>query len=618
VSDQTAFPLPAPSWDVAEATDAAGLAALTPAWRAATAGAARPTEEPEWARACAETLGADAQLRAIAVADGGSAAVAPLVWRPRDGRLELAGVRELYEPMDVPHSDPAALEELVGRVRATGRVLHLGRLPEDSAVIAAVRRAYGTRLVRIAPACATPVVRLDGGDPEQALSSRRRSDLRRARRRAEKLGPVGAEVLCPTARDVDVLLADAAAIEQRSWKGREGTALASDPGRYAFFLRYGRAAARRGTLRIAFLTIGDERVAMQLAIESGGRYWLLKVGFDEAFAAGSPGQLLMLETLRWAADRGVSTYELLGTAEPWTAAWTKETRPHVTLRAYPPSRRALPVLARDAALLAGERARPALRARATSAVARAARRYVAGPELSDALRVAATHPRAALGPWDAGDESPREVAKVYAAAADALGADRGLDAYLSIKAPAVRCDAGVVRDLLARGVRVHLDALAADTVDDVLALAEQLHDAGDLGVTLPGRWARSAGDAARVAALGLRVRAVKGQFGEAEVHPRAGYMAVVDALAEHGARHVAVATHDPQLLKAALGRLDAAGIAHEAELLHGLPMREPLRAVGGDARVYVPYGAAFLPYALDEVRRNPRRVAWLVRDALRG
>ena len=113
------------------------------------------------------------------------------------------------------------------------------------------------------------------------------------------------------------------------------------------------------------------------------------------------------------------------------------------------------------------------------------------------------------------------------------------------------------------------------------------------------------------------MRVVKGQFGAAEVHPRAGFMAVIAALAGR-ARHVAVATHDTALLKAALGRLDAAGTPHEAELLHGLPMREPLRAVGGDARVYVPYGAAFLPYALDEVRRHPRRAAWLLRDALRG
>ena len=215
MSEQLAFPLPAAGWTVAEATDPDGLTALTPAWRSAAGEDARPTEEPEWARACAETLAPDAELRTLAVVDGTRAAVAPLIWRPRDGRLELAGVRELYEPMDVPHSDPDALTELIARIRATGRVLHLGRLPEDSPAIEAVQRAYGRRLVRIAPACATPVLHLDGGDPEQALSSRRRSDLRRARRKAEKLGPVEAEILSPTPRSVDVLLAAAAAVEER-------------------------------------------------------------------------------------------------------------------------------------------------------------------------------------------------------------------------------------------------------------------------------------------------------------------------------------------------------------------------------------------------------------------
>jgi hypothetical protein len=52
-----------------------------------------------------------------------------------------------------------------------------------------------------------------------------------------------------------------------------------------------------------------------------------------------------------------------------------------------------------------------------------------------------------------------------------------------------------------------------------LALDEALHDAGDVGVTLPGRLSRSAADAERAAALGLRGRVVKGQFGEADVHP---------------------------------------------------------------------------------------------------
>jgi proline dehydrogenase len=31
-------------------------------------------------------------------------------------------------------------------------------------------------------------------------------------------------------------------------------------------------------------------------------------------------------------------------------------------------------------------------------------------------------------------------------------------------------------------------------------------------------------------------------------------------------------------------------------------------------RVYVPYGQAFLPYAMSQLKQNPRIAWWLVRD----
>ena len=45
---------------------------------------------------------------------------------------------------------------------------------------------------------------------------------------------------------------------------------------------------------------------MQVAVETGGRFWLLKVGYDERFARCSPGSLLLLETIRHAATTGVA------------------------------------------------------------------------------------------------------------------------------------------------------------------------------------------------------------------------------------------------------------------------------------------------------------------------
>ena len=70
---------------------------------------------------------------------------------------------------------------------------------------------------------------------------------------------------------------------------------------------------------------------------------------------------------------------------------------------------------------------------------RAARAYVAGPLLGDALeagrRAASRGFAMALGFWDGG-EPPRQVADTYARALDGMTA-AGLEGYLSIKAPAL-------------------------------------------------------------------------------------------------------------------------------------------------------------------------------------
>jgi proline dehydrogenase len=260
----------------------------------------------------------------------------------------------------------------------------------------------------------------------------------------------------------------------------------------------------------------------------------------------------------------------------------------------------------------------------------AARAYVAGPSLADAVRAArrlSTRRFAStVGFWNRGDESPREVLGQYLAAIEAVGRE-GIDCYLSIKAPAL----GLSRPLLIEtvqaaagaGVRVHLDSLGPETAERTLALLARLADHHEMGYTLPGRWRRSLGDAERATALGLRVRVVKGQFADherAEMDPRNGVLAIVERLAGR-ARHVAVATHDASLAEVALGTLRAAATPCELELLFGLPLFEPVRVaakLGVSVRLYVPYGEAWLPYALSQARANPRVLWWAARDLARG
>ena len=258
---------------------------------------------------------------------------------------------------------------------------------------------------------------------------------------------------------------------------------------------------------------------------------------------------------------------------------------------------------------------------------RAAGAYLAGPELSAALesgdRVATRGYGVILGFWNADDDAPEAVTAENLVAIESIGT-RGSGWYLSIKAPALGYSAELVDQIVQAaaplGAIVHFDSHALDTADDTLALAVHARESHDqIGITIPGRWRRSLADADRAAESGLRVRLVKGEWPDPDDpgrDMRAGFLEVLDRLAGRSA-HVSIATHDADLAREAVGRLTATGTRHDIELLMGLPfnpMVEVARSAGLSVRIYVPYGHASLRYGLQFLRRNPRRIWWLIRD----
>src|SRR5690606_17183618 len=106
-------------------------------------------------------------------------------------RLQLLGLTHHFEPMDLVAADDAAMRSLAGLIARQNRPVQLARLPADSPAIAALRDAHrGRAIIRVAEKEACPYILLDATwtEPEQRLSSRRRSDLRRAQRRLDALG----------------------------------------------------------------------------------------------------------------------------------------------------------------------------------------------------------------------------------------------------------------------------------------------------------------------------------------------------------------------------------------------------------------------------------------------
>ena len=313
----------------------ADLAAREAGWRALETHATLPTQAFSWVLASVSHLVADGAARLLA---HGDEAVAPLVRRGGLGarRLELLSVAELSEPADLLCADAAAREALCRDLARTGTPLRLARVPATSPTVDALRAVYGKRLF-VREQEGSPAIDLDASwqEPESKLSAKRRSDLRRARRRAEQLGPLDLAVHAPGPDDVDALIQEAWAVEARSWRAQRQGALAQDTLRGPFFESFARLAAADGTLRIGLLRAGDETLAMQLCVVYANAFWLLKVGFDESHGKCSPGMLLTAETIRYAAAAGLAAYEFLGVVESWTSIWTDGVRPYVTLRAYP-------------------------------------------------------------------------------------------------------------------------------------------------------------------------------------------------------------------------------------------------------------------------------------------
>lgn len=261
----------------------------------------------------------------------------------------------------------------------------------------------------------------------------------------------------------------------------------------------------------------------------------------------------------------------------------------------------------------------------------ATRNYIAGPELADAQRVCGVLVDRGYwvtqGYWDGAGDTPQIVQENCAASIENLGRFRGSN-YVSVKLPALDYDENLLGTLLdqsdRQGVPLHFDSLAPEHATSIFSCMRHMASIStrEIGCTLPGRWLRSIKDADMAVELGATVRVVKGQWDDPEAphgDPRAGCLQVIDRLAGR-ARCVRVASHDVSLAREALTRLRNAGTCCELELLYGLPAA-PLVSVAEDLQVpvrfYVAYGTAYLPYALSNLRTNPKMLMPLVKEAFK-
>lgn len=320
--------------------DTAGLLAIKPEWDELVdrAEPSQPFLRHDWVRTWWECFGADKELCVLVVRAGDNLiALAPLM----RVRVRMYGVPvwrlEFIANVHTPRFDfvvaerreeacVAILEHLQAH-EMPWDVLMLSELPGSSPTVGMLRRLAGPRLLRTGEwsAGASPLIPLQGTfeSYRASRSTKRRAVLRQRLRRLESLGTVSMEVVSE-ADGLAPALDDAFRIEAASWKGVVGTAIAHDEVLKRFYQSIAARACESRSIRLVFLNVGGQRIAFGYCLKAARTLFLLKTGYDPAYATYSPFNVLMLFIIEEGFKDGLEAFDLLGCDEPWKRDWTDE------------------------------------------------------------------------------------------------------------------------------------------------------------------------------------------------------------------------------------------------------------------------------------------------------
>ncbi len=292
---------------------------------------------------------------------------------------------------------------------------------------------------------------------------------------------------------------------------------------------------------------------------------------------------------------------------------------------------------------------------------RAARRFVAGETLSEALQVAhklaergLTTTLAQLG------EEVTDASVARQATADLIELVRavrsqGLRANVSLKLTQIGlaidfelCQANmlaIAREAAVQQVFLRIDMEHSSTVDQALSIHHSLRSQGlrEVGLVFQSALYRSQRDVETAAGQAIHIRLVKGAYLEspdvayqdkAEVDHNFDRLTeiLLSAAHKHGSTPVskdgrtppmaAVASHDEQRIAFAEDYAREIGLAKSAlefQLLQGIrsELQQALVDRGYPVRVYVPFGTQWYPYLVRRLAERPANLWFFVSNLLR-
>jgi CelD/BcsL family acetyltransferase involved in cellulose biosynthesis len=237
----------------------------------------------------------------------------------------------------------AVLDRLIAGLRCVPwPLLWLGNVPLECSYWQAFLTALAQSQLAIATKRRLRVGEVEiGSDWEQYVRGRSRNHrraMRRAADRAAKLGGVELEVhAANVSSQVEGLLRRGFAVEDRGWKGADGTSVLQSAGMFDFFCRQARQLAEWGQLQLVFLTHQGQDIAFEYGYRAKGVRFTNKVGYDEQFSQLAPGQLLRWRLYeQFHANEDVALVDFVGHLTEATAKWSTRTYALSRLVVAPP------------------------------------------------------------------------------------------------------------------------------------------------------------------------------------------------------------------------------------------------------------------------------------------
>jgi proline dehydrogenase len=281
---------------------------------------------------------------------------------------------------------------------------------------------------------------------------------------------------------------------------------------------------------------------------------------------------------------------------------------------------------------------------------RTSARFVAGNEVSDAIRAAAAVNQFGagvsidnLGENVTNADEARASAQLYHNLLDQIAIHK-LNANISLKLTHMGLDVDekmaydIVRGLVAKAASmtpknfVRVDMEGSPYTQRTLDFVHELHrvpgNQNNVGTVIQSYMRSAEADVDKLLADRIRIRLCKGAYKEAEdiayqekSEVDANYVRLMKTLMKSGVFH-GLATHDEAIINQAKAFAISENIprnAFEFQMLHGIrrDLQQGLVKEGWGVRVYIPFGTEWYPYFMRRLAERPANVLFIAKNILR-